>query len=127
MSEVIDANDRNWEDIVERSEMPTLVMFHSSTCPHCQMMMPYFEQYAVEFRGKVKFVRINIMENSYVSERYGVMATPTFKYFCGGRPVQDLVGAAYPTLLKKLIEEGAQHGERCLRRSTPIDYNIGYV
>lgn len=127
MSDVIDLGDANWETVVERSKGPILAMFHSPACSHCQMMMPYFEQYATEFQGKVKFVRIDITRNSYIPERYGVMATPTFKFFCGGRPIQDLVGAAYPTLLKKLVEEGFQHGDECARNSTLIDYNIGYV
>lgn len=93
MSDVVDVTDRNWEEVVERSDKPTLAMFHSPSCPHCRVMMPHFEEYAAKFKGKVKFVRINIMENYFTRERYGVMATPTFKFFCGGRPVQDLVGA----------------------------------
>ena len=127
MTDVIDATDRSWEEVVERSLTPVLAMFYSPTCPHCQTMVPYFEEYAADFAGKVKFVRIDVMVNSFVPERYGVMATPTFKLFCGGRPVQDLVGAAYPALLKRLVEEGVSTGAECGRKSTPIDYNVGYV
>ncbi|HOO53888.1 MAG TPA: thioredoxin family protein [Methanothrix sp.] len=127
MSDVVDVTDRSWEEVVERSEKPILAMFHSPTCPHCRAMMQYFEEYATEFKGKVKFVRINIMENSFTPERYGVMATPTFKFLCGGRPVQEMVGAAYPSPLKKMVVEGFSHGAECARLSTPIDYNVGYV
>jgi thioredoxin 1 len=55
------------------------------------------------------------------------MATPTFKLFCGGRPVLEMVGAAGPSLLKKMVEDGLTSGAECARRSTPIDYNVGYV
>jgi len=127
MSDVVDVTDRSWEEVVEKADKPTLAMFHSPTCPHCRAMMPHFEEYATEFKGKVNFVRINIMENSFTPERYGVMATPTFKLFCGKRPVQEMVGAAYPSLLKKMVEEGFMHGAECARLSTPIDYNVGYV
>jgi len=127
MSEVIDVDDRSWEEVVERSDKPTLVMFHSPTCPHCRVMMPHFEEYAIEFKGKVKFVRINIVENSFMPERYGVMATPTFKFFCSGRPVLEMVGAAHPSLLKRMVEDGLSSGADCAGRSTPIDYNVGYV
>ena len=90
-------------------------------------MMPYFEKYASEFRGRVKFVRINIVENSFTPRRYGIVAIPTFKFFCAGRPVQDLMGAASPHILKKMVEDGLSHGAECARSSTPIDYNVGYV
>lgn len=89
--------------------------------------MPHFEEDATEFKGTVNFVRINVMENSFTTERYGVMATPTFKLFCGGRPVQEMVEAGYPSLLKKMVEEGFMHGAECARHSKPIDYNVGYV
>jgi thioredoxin 1 len=127
MGEVTEVTDRSWEEVVERSDKPTLVMFHSPACPHCQAMMPHFEEYANEFKDKVKFVRINIMVNSFMPERYGVTATPTFKFFCGGKPVREMVGAMYPSLLKKMVEEGLSHGAECARNSTPIDYNVGYV
>jgi len=127
MTKIVEATDISWEEVVERSVGPALVMFHSPACPHCRMMMPSFEEYAREFEGKVKFVRINVMENSFTPERYGVMATPTFKLFCGGRPVLEMVGAAGPSLLKKMVEDGLSSGTECWRRSTPIDYNVGYV
>jgi thioredoxin 1 len=127
MSDVIDVTDRTWEEVIEKSDKPTLAMFHSPTCPHCKMMMPYFEEYATEFKGKVKFARINIMENSFTPERYGVMATPTFKFFCGGRPVKEMVGAAYPSILKNMVEDGLSHGSECARNSTLIDYDVMYV
>jgi thioredoxin 1 len=41
--------------------------------------------------------------------------------------VREMVGAMYPSLLKKMVEEGLSHGEECARNSTPIDYNVGYV
>jgi thioredoxin 1 len=127
MSYVVDATDLTWEEVVERSKMPVLAIFHSPACPYCQEMMPYFEEYAGEFQGRAKFVRINILESSFIPERYGVMATPTFKLFCGGRPVLEMVGAVQPSHLKRMVEEGISTGAECRRRSTPIDYNIGYV
>jgi len=116
-----------YETATSATDAASALSAGSPTCPHCQMMMPHFEEYATEFKGKVKFVRINIMENSFMPERYGVTATPTFKFFCGGRPVREMVGAMYPSLLKKMVEEGLSHGAECARNSTPIDYNVGYV
>ncbi|MGB3944777.1 MAG: thioredoxin family protein [Methanothrix sp.] len=101
-------------------------MFHFHACTYCQEIMPYFEEYARKFRGRAKFVRINTLESSFIPERYGVMATPTFKLFCGGRPIQEMVGAVQPFLLKRMVEEGISTGVEWRRRSTPIDYNIGY-
>ncbi len=124
---VIELDDLHWEEIVEKGGKPIVVMFYSPFCPHCMAMMPHFEKYAEEFMGKIPFARIDVNNNPYSVNRYGVMATPTFKFFCGGRPVQEIVGEIYPSLLKKITEDALQYGSARASKSTPIDYNIGYV
>ncbi|MFA5398133.1 MAG: thioredoxin family protein, partial [Methanogenium sp.] len=83
----------DWEETVEKSALPVAVMFYSPTCPHCKTMEPYFRNYATEYDGKMLFVRLNLAENLWIGERYGVMATPTFGFFCAGKPVQSISGA----------------------------------
>ena len=124
---VIDANDLNWETLVEHANMPVAVMFYSPACAFCHQMEPHFRNYAEEFRGRCLFARINILASQWTAERYGVRSTPTFKFFCEGKPVQEMVGAVYPALLKKAIEEVLLHGKECIKNSTAIDYEItGY-
>jgi thioredoxin 1 len=124
---VIELNDSNWEKLVEKEGKPIVVMFYSPSCSHCIAMMPYFEKYADEFKGKISFAKIDINRNSHAVSRYGVLATPTFKFFCSGRPVQEIVGEIYPTLLKKITEDALEYGSSCASKSTPIDFNIGYA
>jgi len=124
---IIELNDLIWEKVVEKEGKAMVVMFYSPFCPHCMAMMPYFEEYAGEFKDKVIFARIDVNKNPYSVNRYGIMATPTFKFFCGGRPVQEIVGEIYPALLKRITEESLEYGSTCASRSTPIDFNIGYA
>ena len=124
---IIEINDLNWEMVVEKEGKPIVVMFFSPTCPHSIAMMPHFEKYADEFKGKIAFARIDVTRNPFAVSRYGVMATPTLKFFCSGRPVQEIVGEIYPTLLKKITEDALEHGSSCASKSTPIDFNLGYA
>ncbi len=124
---LLEVNDRTWEAAVEKEEKPVAVMFYSPACSFCHQMEPYFRAYAGEFRDLMVFTRINIVINPWTAERYGVRSTPTFKFFCGGKPVQEMVGAVYPALLKKMVEEVLVHGKECAKNSTAIDYEItGY-
>ncbi len=126
-SQVPVIDDHTWEHAVERNTEPVLVMFFSPTCRHCTQMEPYVEDLAREFSSSVKFFRLNILQFGWIAERYGVMATPTFIYFCGGKPVQTRVGAVFPAILKKMVEEMVQGGEECRMKSTEIEYEIsGY-
>jgi thioredoxin 1 len=124
---LVETDDLSWEKTVEKGVKPVAVMFYSPTCAFCHQMEPYFRSYAVEYRDSVVFVRINISTNQWTAERYGVRSTPTFKFFCDGKPVQEMVGAIYPTLLKKMIDEVLLHGIECAKNSTTINYDItGY-
>jgi thioredoxin-like negative regulator of GroEL len=122
-----EVTDRTWEKAVEREEKPVAVMFYSPACAFCHQMEPYFRTYAGEFREAAVFLKINIVANPWTAERYGVRSTPTFKFFCSKKPVQELVGAVYPALLRRVVEDVLEHGNECAKNSTAIDYEItGY-
>ena len=124
---IVETDDVTWEPAVERSKKPVLVMFYSPTCVFCHQMEPYIRSYAGEYRDSVIFVRLNVLTSPWTAERYGVKSTPTFKFFCNGKPVQEMVGAIYPAILKKMIDEVLIHGTECAKNSTQIDYDItGY-
>ena len=127
MSPVLELNTMNWEKIVEKAIDPVVVLFYSPTCPHCLSMMPHFEEYAREFGEAIGFVRIDIASNPWISERYSIRSTPTFTVFCSGRSVAQLVGAVYPALIKKMIEDGIRRAKECAGQSSLIDYDFtGY-
>jgi thioredoxin-like negative regulator of GroEL len=84
-------------------------------------MEPHFKEYSDMFKEKVLFARVNVANNPTIVSRYGIMGTPTFKYFCNGHPIKEISGAIYPTLLKKTIEEGLNHGDKCEQKTTWLD------
>ncbi len=125
---LVEVTDSTFEKTVEKSGIPVLVMFYSPACPHCRTMEPHVREYAEIFAGRVLFARLDIVAGQWTAERYGVMSTPTFKFFCSGRPVLELVGAVYPALLKRMVEDGLQNGKDCVAKSTAISYDItGYA
>ena len=128
LNDITILNDSNWENIIEKGEIPAIVMFSSPTCPYCRQMEPYYAEFAEEFKDKIIFGKLDISESHTTASRYGVMGTPTFKFFCRGRPVQELVGAVYPPLLRKTIEDALKHGPGCMEKSTKVDHGIsGYA
>lgn len=125
---VIEIEDATWGQQVEDSKKPVIVMFYSPACPYCKAMEPYFVEYAKEYRVSAVFARLNVATNLWTAERYGVQGTPTFKFFCHGKPVWEQVGQIYPSILKNAVRDMIQHGEECIRKSTPIGQDItGYA
>jgi hypothetical protein len=51
------------------------------------------EELAREYKGKVRFAKVNVDENQGTAEKFGIRAMPTFLLFKGGQVVGQLVGA----------------------------------
>ncbi len=125
---VVELDDKTWEKTVEKGEKPVVVMFSSPTCPYCRQMKPYFEEYALEYKDKMVFAEVDISKSQTIASRYGIMGTPTFKFFCKGKPINELVGSIYPAILKKNVEISLEHGSQCAENTTWVDSSIsGYA
>ena len=125
---LVEIDDKTWEQFVEESSKPVIVMFYSPNCSFCEYIEPYFTNYTHEFKNKAIFARMNVVANQWTAERYRIQHTPTFKSFCHGRPVWEQVGGIDISILKTAIENIISYGEECIRKSTPIGQSItGYM
>jgi FKBP-type peptidyl-prolyl cis-trans isomerase 2 len=59
------------------SGKPTLAEFGSSTCVPCKQMKPILEKLAVEYKGKLNVVIVEVYEQRALTQQYGIMAIPT--------------------------------------------------
>jgi thioredoxin 1 len=125
---IIELSDSSWKEHVEKPDTLAIIMFYSPTCPYCHTMEPPFEQYAEEFKDTVVFGKLNVVNNPEIVSKYGILGTPTFKLFCQGKPINELTGAVYPTLLKKAVEDALTYGSDCAQHTTWFDLGItGYA
>ena len=60
MSE-INLTNKNFEEEVFKSEKPVLVDFFATWCGPCQMLAPIIEEIEVEYRGRIKVGKINVI------------------------------------------------------------------
>lgn len=103
-----EANSENWEELVVNSDQPVVVDFWADWCAPCKLMAPVFEEVAVEYEGKLKFVKLDTDENRDISMRYGITSIPTLGIFHGGEPVDGLTGAVPKEVLKSKLDEFLQ-------------------
>ena len=84
--------DQNFEEEVEKSELPTLVDFWAVWCGPCQMMGPIIEELAEKFEGKIKIGKLNVDENPEIAKKYEVLGIPSLKFFKNGKIVDEITG-----------------------------------
>ena len=108
----IEANDQNFSEIVEKSDIPVIVDFWAPWCAPCRMLAPTFEKLAQEYAGKVKFVKVNVDENPTTAIKYMVQGIPTVMIFKEGKPYKTMVWVKpedeYKAELNALLGEKSQ-------------------
>ncbi len=100
-----DITDKNFEQEVLKSTIPTLVDFWAPWCAPCRIVGPIVEELGKEYEGKVKVVKLNVDDNPQTASEYSVMSIPTLMIFKAGKPVKTMIGAQGKEALKKGIEE----------------------
>jgi len=124
MSNVLDVDAESWEEEVLQSDILTVVDFWHERCPWCIMLNPIFEEVAEEYKGRIKFVRFNVLRsprNRDIALRNGVMGTPTIAFYCSGRYLGSIVGFVPKEHLKHTIEDMMNRYRECIKQSTKLE------
>jgi len=85
-SNVVDLDDKNFEDVVMDSEKDVLVEFYAPWCGHCKTLAPVWEKVASSFVGEpgVTVAKIDADKWKEIGSRYKVTGFPTIKFFPKG-------------------------------------------
>ncbi|MDE7381751.1 MAG: thioredoxin fold domain-containing protein [Muribaculaceae bacterium] len=68
------------KEILPTTELPTIIDFYADWCPPCRMLHPILEKIALQYKGKISIVRINIDENPEIASTYVGSGIPTLVY-----------------------------------------------
>ncbi len=107
MSALVQATgDDNFENDVLNAGLPVLVDFWAEWCGPCKMIAPILDEVAKEYKGRIKFVKLNVDENSETPAQYGVRGIPSLILFKDGNVVATTVGALTKSQLAAFLDQG---------------------
>jgi thioredoxin 1 len=107
MSAIESVTDKSFKADVLESEVPVLVDFWAPWCGPCRMVAPVVEEIALEYRDKIKVVKLNTDENSETASQYGIRSIPTLMIFKEGQKVVEgtVVGAVPKSTLANTLDK----------------------
>ncbi len=126
---IVNLSAKNWKKEVLDPKEIVIVDFWHQRCPYCLMLNQLYEELSKEYKGKVKFTKLNIIEsheNFHMAQQFDITGTPTLKFFCRGRLVGELVGFMPKENLKKEIDRILEKSEKCLEKNTSLTQFSGH-
>jgi thioredoxin len=90
---IIHVTDANFADEVLGADRPVLVDFWADWCGPCHMIAPAVEAIADERSDTLRVAKLNVDDNPYTAQHYGVQSIPTLILFQDGRERGRLIGA----------------------------------
>ena len=88
---VLHITKENFEQEVLQSDRPVLLDFWADWCMPCKMMSGIIDEIAKEHQ-EVKFIKIDVDQNTELAIKYNVMSIPTMIIFKNGNTSKTFIG-----------------------------------
>lgn len=75
----------NFQEKVQKSELPVLVEFYSDTCIPCKQLSPVLGAVEEERERKLRVYKVNVNYDLELAEQYGVLGVPALRLLIGGQ------------------------------------------
>jgi thioredoxin 1 len=101
---VSEIKDQDFEREVLKSSLPVVVDFWAPWCVPCKQIAPVVDKLSEEYKGKLKFCKVNVDENHDTAAKYHVMSIPTLLFFKKGELSDQSVGALPEKTLRSKLQ-----------------------
>jgi thioredoxin 1 len=111
----VQLTDANFQTEVIESDLPVLVDMWAPWCEPCIKMKPTLRLVTEKLTGQAKVAELNIDENPFIKEKFGIHSYPILLIFRNGVEVERLVGQKSESELIAALSEVDSSG------SSPAD------
>ncbi len=101
---LFDINKESFKQMVLKSEIPVLIDFHAPWCRSCLSLETILEDISDDYYGQIKIYKINVEDETAISDKYDVMTLPTLILFDRGKVIKELNGLQSASEIRKWLD-----------------------
>lgn len=101
-------NAVNFLNVIETKDKPVLVDFWAKWCGPCRMMSKRLEEIDEELLDKAIIAKVNVDDETMLSESYNIQTIPTMMIFHNGQIVDEINGLTSKEKIKRKLERYIQ-------------------
>ncbi|HUU29013.1 MAG TPA: thioredoxin domain-containing protein [archaeon] len=88
----ITLTDANFQREALENPQPVLVLFEADWSGSCHIISSIIESLAADFKGQIRFAKLDVDVNVRITKEYGIRTLPTLIFFKNGQVVDHIVG-----------------------------------
>ena len=89
----VELNSNNFQQHINRNDIPVVVDFWVPWCGPCKSMAPAFEQASAALSPEVRLAKLNTEDENTIAGHLNIRSIPTMVLFKNGREVTRQAGA----------------------------------
>ena len=105
---LLEVNSDNFKTEVLNSALPVLVDFGAEWCMPCRMIEPIIDELSKDYKGKIKFVKANVDNNTQLATDLQILSIPVLIIFKNAKEIKRITGANPKSVIQKEIETALQ-------------------
>ena len=94
----------NFNSIINENK-PVVVDFHALWCGPCKAQSPILKEVASELGERIRVIKIDVDQNSEISNRYQIQSVPTLMIFKNGNLLWKHSGVVSKSQLLSVLKQ----------------------